>query len=621
MARATTQSDDFSLISGFLNGYRNREDNTVPPPGTMIEGSQNVLTNSAMRLGPRKGYTLDGTASGVVAPILSAFDWPRHTGDTRHLRAGFLTSAANDGKLQYRYEDPTTGVVTWRDLMTSLTSVSFNFTDWWDFGTEYKSFLLFVDGSSNIYEWSGGITTVSAVTANTITITGTKTWAELGFYNVGATNKVTINGTDYTYTGGGGTLTLTGVTPDPAAGGVVNGDIAHQTVKTTANGSMTGIPSTFYNNNVAVFGGQLYVSASDSNSIYVSKVNNYKDYGYTAIRLVGEGAVLNLDGVPTAMIPQEDNMVFSAGKDWWYQTKFTLSSDLAKEDLTIIPLKTTNQQAAQSQALTTKIKNDVAFISFEPILNTLGRVQNVVLTQQVSDISYPIINLFNTYDFTDASIKFWKNYLLVAVPKEQLTLIYNMTRPDVRYWEAPQTIPASRFSIIDGEIYFHSYLTSDSFKLFDGYNDNGGDMTAIAKFGNGSYGTRSKRKTTSEAFVDGYIKANTKLQMSINFDLDGCKTAKKINLIGTQTRFVCSPSDTASLGIESLGKQPLGSEILPTVSVPIPPYFHWIKTFDSTNFFFDQFVFSSSGVDQQWEILSFGAKVEMSEDVNSDIKD
>src|SRR5690242_17830885 len=105
---------DFSLITSYTLGYRAREDITNLPPGVLVTGSQNVLTNTSGRVGVAKGYTLDGDASVVIAPILAAFDWNRHVGDTAHLRAGFLTNAGNDGKLQYRYVADD-GTVTWRD--------------------------------------------------------------------------------------------------------------------------------------------------------------------------------------------------------------------------------------------------------------------------------------------------------------------------------------------------------------------------------------------------------------------------------------------------------------------------------------------------------------------------
>ena len=268
--------DNYSIISNFNTGYRNREDITNLPPGVLIAGSQNVLTDVTGRVGITRGYALDGAASTALAPILAAFDYERHTGDTQHLRAGFLTSAGNDGKLQYRYVD-SSGTVTWRDLMTGLTSVSFNFTDYWD-NTNFLSKVLFVNGTSNIYSWTGGVTTFASATVNTITKQGTETWGELGFTPTGS---VVINGTSYAYTGGTGTTTLTGVTPDPSGSGYTAGTVIHQAVVTTANSSMTNIPSTLANSLIGTLKNQVYIGSLVNNQVYVSKTNDFTNYSFT----------------------------------------------------------------------------------------------------------------------------------------------------------------------------------------------------------------------------------------------------------------------------------------------------------------------------------------------------
>ena len=121
------RSKEYTLVSSYKLGYRNREDITNLPAGVMIVGSQNVLTNVSDRVQVRQGYILDGATSVLASPIASSFDWITKNNGEVHLRTGFITSAANDGKLQYRFVD-SAGIVTWIDLLTGLTSVNFNFT-------------------------------------------------------------------------------------------------------------------------------------------------------------------------------------------------------------------------------------------------------------------------------------------------------------------------------------------------------------------------------------------------------------------------------------------------------------------------------------------------------------
>ncbi len=178
---AQAKAREFSIVSNFKYGYRNREDVTNLPPGVLIVGSQNVLTNVSERVQIRQGYALDGATSAVIGPILASFDWLKRTNGEVHMRAGNLTIAGNDGKLQYRYV-ASDGTVTWRDLLTSLTTVAYNFTTFWN-TTELLREVLFVNGTANIFRWNGADTTLSSSAAATLTKSGTDTWVDAGFYS------------------------------------------------------------------------------------------------------------------------------------------------------------------------------------------------------------------------------------------------------------------------------------------------------------------------------------------------------------------------------------------------------------------------------------------------------
>ena len=607
---------EFNLVESYKNGYRNREDDSILPPDVMVNGSHDVMTNVYGRIGIRKGYILDGTASINGVPIVSSYDWQMHTGAERNLRTGFLTSAGNDGKLQYRYLD-TSGNSSWRDLKISLTSVSYQFCDYWD-TTLNQSKLLMVSGGSEITEWTGGITTYSSNTSNTITKEGVETWAEIGFYTTG-THKITILGVDYTATGGWGTTTLTGVTPDPTGAGIVVGDIIHQTTESTLNSAMTSAPSGFKNDLIANLRNQIYLGCLTINSIYISKINNYKDFGFTSpTRIVGEGAIVTPDGTPKAFISQEDRMYISVGKDQWYETKFTLSSDLTKETFEISKLKTASLQTTKSQGLTSKIDNSVIFVSNEPIIRSLGLVENIYTTPQLTDLSYSVVNLINSLDFTDGQIIFHKNFIYISAPKSSTVLIYNMTDPNNHYWEPPQTLPIGRFSIINGELYGHSYLTSETYKLFTGFNDNNHPMKAKVLFSSNPYGTRPTVKNFTKYYMEGYISSNTTLTLGLQYNTDGWAVNTKFDLDGSDKQVVAIAQAGGSLGKESLGKNSLGGDVKQIST--LPPKFKCIKTFNQVPFYEVQPSFSSQGINQNWELLAFGAALNLATEQNVPIQ-
>lgn len=792
--RAVNKLGDYSLVNGF-GGYNARTDPTMLPPNILVPPSQNVVIGTSGRLALVKGYYLDGAASTVVdSGIRSNFDFYNFKSDLRNLRAGFMTVAANDGKLQFRYVNGSS--VSWQDLMTGLTSINLCFTTFTDI-TEKLKVCLWVDGSTNIREWNGAVTTVASVTSNTITKAGTTTWAEEGFYT-SANKKIMIGGVEYTYTGGESTTALTGVTPNPiishidqsqatqngsvavgeqdvttknyklaqsfiagqtnitgvklfkiantgtftgdvtvyllsdnagvpgntlatvtianatynalgaaefdaifgtpyntavvgtkywiyietstadtsnhpnlgtnTAGGYSSGsvmfnnttdgwtaiatidlyfktlysvvatEIAFQSVVTIAMASITAIESTFL---PTVIGNgkdnQVYLGMSTSNNQYISKVNNYKDYGFTATRVVGEGMLLRLKAPPVKYVPQESqestqayDMYISSGKNNWQVVRSTLSSDNTKEKIELIDLKIAPLQGAMSERLVTKMKNHIIFVGNDKVANFLGYM-STQFVPIMTDFSYPIIDDMNSYDFTDASTYYYKNYIYIAIPRHSLIRIYNMTnqtQENTRYqsesvndqpwfWEAPVAYPISGFYEVDGELYGHNYTTSESYKLFTTGAFNGQDIAANATFAFDDKGDRTQSKGSNEIWVEGYIKQNTNLSVTVAGDLNSCQTSQTKIINGSDQVIVCYGDDSGAIGKNPLGSRPLGGTL--TNSSTLPAWFRVSKTYPQIPFYLEQISFNTKGVDLQWELLCFGTNSKFTPEGNASI--
>ncbi len=599
------KANEYSLITppDFHLIYRNSEDITALPRGVLIVGSQNVLHNNSNRIQIRQGYSVDGATSTVAAAILGSYDFNTFSGAQRNLRAGFLTSAGNDGKLQYRFVS-STGVVTWVDLMTSLPNTLIRFTNFWD-TTELKIVTLFVNGTSNIYKWNGAVTSFASATSNTLTKQGTETWAQAGFNSVSGTSII-VGGVVATYSGGTDTTTLTGVSVDFSATAV--GTPIAQNVVTTANSAMTTIPSTFKNHLIATKANAVYVGADNDVRVFQSKVNSFTDYSQSSPRLVGDGNVYYFDDVPRALVIQEDKVYVSAGNSFWYTLTSTLSSDLQNETIQVTPLKTTTAQGALSQESVSHRKNDVVMITNEPTMDTLGRVEQVLGTPQTLNISNSIKIDFDSYDFTNCSIFYFRYFIYIAIPQEGLVRIFNLA---TNAWEAPQTIPVSRFYIVDGELYGHGYNTSESYKLFTGYADRvytgftGYPIDAKAVFSYEQFGSRSALKRANALYVEGYITQNTILTCTITYELDGCASTQTFEVDGSDTQIVCIPNTQGSLGKDSLGKEKLGGAGVSSLT-GLPPKFRVEKTFPNKNFFECSISFEVLGVDNRFELLAFG---------------
>lgn len=594
----------FSIVDKF-SGFQAKTDITNLPPGVLVAGSQNVLLNDGERVAVRQGFTLDGQANAALTPITSSYDWQRHLGNTRHVRS-------YTDELEYRWVYPD-DTVEWRRLMNGFgDSVQFNYAEWWN-KTEQIDELTFVNGSSNIYHWSGAITTYASATANTITKEGTTTWAEEGFYTSG-TRAVVIDNIVYTYTGGEGTTTITGVAPNPLLGGHSVGDVIHQQVRTQANAAAAGLPATFSNDLIGFLYNQTYIGSFTNRQVYVSKQDVINDFQFASPRAPGEGAILTLDATPIAFQPQEDAMYIAAGKDFWYQTQFQLSADNSLQTLNIQRLKTTPRSATQSQQLTSKIKNYVIFVTNEPTLDTLGRLELIDNPQSIN-LSDPIKLVFDSFDFTNGAIGYFQNFVYIAVPEEQVVLMYNLAKG---FWEAPQILPISRFSIIDGELYGHSSQVPETYKLFTGFNDNGNPINAIANFSYQQFGDRANTKNFNEFYSEGYITSNTTLSLTLRYNYFGCEGVSSFPIVGSDSQIICNAIPDGSFGKQSLGKHSLAGRGI-TVDESLPPKFRVIKTFPKNDFYELQVQYSSNDVDQRWELLAWGPAAMVSTSSNASI--
>lgn len=602
---------EISIVHDFKNGYRNLEDITNLPPGVLVVGSQNVLVNTASRLQARQGYALDGQTSAVNAPILEAFEWNSKYNGKRWVRFGFLTSAGNDGKLQYRYTNAT-GVI-WNDLATGISNSGMNFTTFWN-TTELIRVMLYVNHNNYINEWSGAYDVVSSVASGAVTMANpisTEGW----YTQTAGKQKFLGNGTLFTYTGATGSV-FSGVTPNPQSI-VASGDVLTQAVfSTLASGFTSGPPASYNLDLISVLLNQVFIGSLVSPTLYMSKTNDYTSYAFSSPRIPAEGATANLDDNLVAFIPQEDVMYLSAGKDFWYNTLLiqsttyngAMAQSITTETFQVKLLKNNNLQGVQSQALVNNKGNKVIMVQNEPAFEALGRIEDIFAAPQVKNLSDPIKNDFDTYDFTGGSVYSWRRYNLVAIPHSGLVRIYNQI---IKAWEAPQTIPVTRFYTVGNELYGHSSLTSESYKLFTGNADratatnSGNAFLAVVNFSYQNEGTRTTLKNANKFYIEGYISGNTVLNCVINYEQDGNLTQQSFQVLGDDTAITGSQTVSNSLGKNPYGQSGLGTETNTSLT-GLPPKFRVIKTFPRFDFYECQFSFSILEKDQNFQLLAFG---------------
>lgn len=410
--------------------------------------------------------------------------------------------------------------------------------------------------------------------------------------------------------------TFAGVTPDPTLGGIVAGDAVVQVAvigNSTTNANVA-LPTNYNFDLISTLSNQIWYGCLASTIVYVSKTNNYTDTRFsTPQRLPGEGALLNLDSTCVGFSPQGTQMYVSSGtSQWWLsatfqQTVVVSGVSTPTETLYLQRLKTASGQGAQSQAFITRFKNSLAFISFEPIYNLLGLVENIQSDPQTTNISDPIKYDMDAYIFTGGQ-SFYDNYFLyVTIPRMGVVRLFNVEK---NYWEAPQLLPFSRFYKVGTLLYAHDSNTNQSYQAFVGYNDNGNPINAVAAFPYVSQegGAAPQKKDFNKHYTEGYIAGNTTLTLTINYDFGGFSGNYSVGILGSNKQILFNSIVDGSLGQNTLGTQPIGS-ILNLPNQPANPKFRVINTFPKTPVYEYQLVFSSNDIDQQWQLLRFGPAV------------
>lgn len=418
---------------------------------------------------------------------------------------------------------------------------------------------------------SDTLTTEAAGPAITMYNQTGPTWKSARFFSTIAGRAIIYNGVSYTYTGGESTDTLTGLTAFPA---VTAGDAVWQeATQLTLPAAITTPFPLFYPDLIGVQLNMVFIASTKSQMVFASKGTDYTNWTVTTPRAAGDPVQQPLTSGPaTCIVPIDSSsdvlnaintLVFGSGIDAFDQIDFRMSQDNSAELLRIIRYRTAAGMGLIAKDAICSIKNDTVYISREPGIGSLSK--SGLEGADGHPITDPIKNDFDTYDFTNAHIVYFKRALYIALPAEGLVLIYDMMR---RLWQPPQTIPVSRFSIIDDEIYGHSSVLNETYKLFVGTDDNGVAIAQVARFAYNNGGTRGRLKNMTEYWTDGYITANGELDYTVFFGFNGERGSKGCTILGNDEDIVVTGTANP-IGDSPLGQDPLGGDTLdPVLELP-----------------------------------------------------
>jgi len=613
----------FSLAEEVL-GY-----STLPDPSNidrrfLIGGSKNALIDANKKVRIRPGYTRLGAANTALTPIRNKADWDTSSGHKRYLRF-------YDDELEvYLGTIDTYAINAWTRVLASWsTTERMRFTTWFD-ATENIDLLLMVIGDANIYEWNGAVAVVSSITGTTVTKKGTTTYAQNRFYTT--RNKTFIcvrTGTEYTYTGGETTVTLTGIA-DTA--GLQENDILVQKVITDSNKPASG----HTNDVIYTFENQVVIGSYDDEEIFISQNDDYDDFSFSSPRVAGEGALLTLDDQVRGITSLGSTLVIGSGRSTLYKTQYeqiTVGSVLC-ETLKIKKLDVGVNQGFLCQEAIVPIGNAVAYLSNEVAVRIIENPDDLMGINPKT-FSNPIKPDFDAEDWYDASnipdaFGIWyKNMLIFTVPQASRMYMLNYIEDAdgklSRFWNPPQVLPVGPMSIIDlddglgPQLYGHSNSVPETYLLFDGASDgqySGMDVADKlpidfkAVFAYDGYKNRALLKNFDEYFVQGEITPNTNdALLTLNYDFDGATQMIERTIDGSDEDILEGSVANNSLAQQSLAVNPLGGLLNPPSDAR---RFRVVFEIAKESFFEVSAIFSCNEVDRYIAIIAHGANAELS---------
>lgn len=599
----------YSTVSETIE-YNTAQDSTNNDERNLVAGSRNVIIDQQRKVRTRNGNTRLGVANSALTGNRNGFTWNTSTSIELMLR-----TYDDELEVYLATVDGTTLNAFYRVMSGITTTEKPRFTTWYS-DTEKLDLLVFVYGNANTYAWGGGVCIVDSVTGTTITKTGTDTFGQARFFTSG--NKIVVNvrtGTEYTYTGGESTTTLTGIADTT---GIVAGDVLVQKVVTNTNS-----PAANRNNHtVYTFENQLCVASNDDQLVYISKNNAYTTFTYSSPRLPGEGALLTLDDSAKAFGTLEEKLIIFAGRSSIYQAfprEITVGSTLS-ETLDVTKFQTGLGESAQSQEVVAQVNSTLVYLTYEPAVRELFSTSELQGGGKPRTLSNPIKPDFEAEDFTDATARWHKNAYWLSAPENGHVYILEY-REDAdgklrRFWQAPQTMFIGAWVTLEDTLYGHSSVVPETYKIMDpdafsdvNSTDDKMPILCVAKFAYRNFGDRARLKNFDEYFVEGEISPSTDITHTLYYDFGGNTVSIEKTIEGSNANILEETLSNVSLGQQPLGYNPLGG----SVSAPEgSAKFRAIIELAKEDFFEMQEIFQTDDTDKYFSIIARGSNAQIS---------
>lgn len=481
----------------------------------------------------------------------------------------------------------------------TIKKAYFSFAPFNDTGTNQ---LVYGNGIEAQRIWNGATAEISATTSNTITLDGSRTWTQRGF---GATGSVIINGTDYAYTGGAGTTTLTGVTPDPT--GEADGSGIAQVVDTSTL-SAVDKGSILLSSQARVF---IVGITATPNQVTFSDVGDLTNYSGDTPSDGGFEDFPQLNGPATAISDLNDwIVVFSERKILAFKYEFPTSTTR------VVILKEISSEGTTNPNAVKKIGNRLFYITPKGGIKYISQITEKDIFE-VNDLTSLIRPTINNWVWDEGSLIYdEQKQLIIASGKSDSDQTVNNKAVTLQLSIGIEGNEQINIGILDWfirdgdmyneELHIGSSIQSKDYLAFDGWSKDGAPYIWRRIERIELFGSSWDRKYVKYLGVKGSIASGAKLKISILNDTAGKTSTQEMQIKGTDSGYIVENSLNV-LNAFQLGTEPLGGtneDIADTnqfeVIFPLPIIY-------ARNF---QILFETDGTGQNVEIDSHSFYVE-----------
>jgi hypothetical protein len=351
-------------------------------------------------------------------------------------------------------------------------------------------------------------------------------------------------------------------------------------------------------------GGALQGSNS-AGSVWVSKLNDPKDFTYSATRVAGEGDLISTPygGGDITDVAVQENVAYIYKRSYIEAVQYSQDGN----DYAIrVPIK----PGAGSAARVIKGKDDHYFITVDKQFTSLGRVVGKDVTVQTLNIGLPIRRLLQAYEFDNFNGIEYRNRILFSARSDETrdennaTIVWNKRTES---FEGAWNIGAEAFSIYKEELYYQESDGPNIWKMFETRKadvDDTDELPINAKWQSNFFNLlpiKGDFQAVQSIALEGYIAANTEFTFSLFKDFaDESSIEFTFGGIDDQKFFI--GADLASF----LGANPLGLHPIGTIDAPGSDGRRRFSFLVYFPFLYGQYFsigLTSSGIDQDWELI------------------